>query len=198
MGRSCKGCPGWSLGAQSDRVTAKTEMDLGQSGSTSAQMALSVWETNYRVSNSLVTRYPSSYDSAGQEAAVTQKRVATLGFLPEPQKHSGRDAGGAGMTGGGSLTAAAPAVQAFRFTIMAGCVLTMVSSIRSLMVDRSTLPSFFSPQFKRKCRKVISRQMHFLLIQLQLPLKPLRRYSPSPGNNHPGIFPHPVLTLPST
>lgn len=78
-----------------------------------------------------------------------------------------------------SLTAPVPAVQAFRCTIKAGCVLTMVSSIRSFMVDRPTLPSFFSPQIKRKHRNVITRQIHFLLIQLQLPLKPLHGLSPS-------------------
>lgn len=69
-------------------------------------------------------------------------------YLPksQPSEALQRSVSGTRMTQGEDLTTLSPAVQAFRFTIMAGCVLTMVSSIRSFMVDRSTPPSFFTNQ----------------------------------------------------
>lgn len=137
-------------------------------------------QSGFRLSLLSVPQDPTSRDSAGQGAAVAQKQASTPGFPPEPQPSEppqGTAYGGTGTTQGERLTAPAPAAQAFRFTIMAGCVLTMVSSIRSFTVDRSALPSFFSPQSKRKRREVVTRQTRILLTQLQLPLEPLRRYT---------------------
>lgn len=47
---ACKGCPGRSLGVQSNRETAEAEMHPRQSSSTSTQAALSVQKTRYKQS----------------------------------------------------------------------------------------------------------------------------------------------------